>query len=224
MVMGTEGLKLLKSYETCSLKAYINSGEKNYTIGWGHSSSDIKKGQTITQAQADAYLKEDLKSFEKIVTNNIKLTLNQNQFDALVDYAYNRGSKGLKQLANNSKTISDLSKNILVYWGTNESAKAGIMKRRKAEKALFDKTSGGSSMNPYSVPGNKVVLKAGMATSSYVKWLQFELNKGGAGLVVDGEYGSKTAAAVKAYQKANGLVVDGIAGPKTIASLKDNAA
>ncbi len=36
---------------------------------------------------------------------------------------------------------------------------------------------------------------------------------------IDGIYGSKTAAAVKAYQKANGLAVDGIAGPKTFASL-----
>jgi peptidoglycan hydrolase-like protein with peptidoglycan-binding domain len=143
-----------------------------------------------------------------------------------VDYTYNRGIKGLKQLLENSKTNSDISDNILVYWGSNTAYKTGLMRRRKAEKALFDTatSSKSSSSNPYKAPGDNITLKVGIVSSTYVKWLQYELkNTHKYSITVDGEYGSKTAAAVKSYQKAKGLTMDGIAGPKTIAQLKKDA-
>ena len=52
-----------------------------------------------------------------------------------------------------------------------------------------------------------------------VKSLQKKLNAAGSKLDVDGDFGSKTEAAVKAYQKANGLTADGIVGPLTWAKL-----
>lgn len=52
-----------------------------------------------------------------------------------------------------------------------------------------------------------------------VKKLQRELNKNGYSLDVDGQFGSKTQAAVKDYQKKNNLSVDGIVGKKTWGSL-----
>ena len=70
MEINTKGLELIKSLEGCKLKAYNLKGETNYTIGYGHSSKDIKKGQTITQAEADAYLKNDIVKFEKYVEKN----------------------------------------------------------------------------------------------------------------------------------------------------------
>ena len=58
------------------------------------------------------------------------------------------------------------------------------------------------------------------ANNNTVKELQTLLNeKYGAGLQVDGIFGSKTDSAVREYQKANDLQVDGIVGPKTWASL-----
>src|SRR5262249_9714246 len=50
--------------------------------------------------------------------------------------------------------------------------------------------------------------------------LQAELNKHGAELVVDGDYGPKTRAAVVRFQQANGLAADGIAGRITVAALE----
>ena len=50
--------------------------------------------------------------------------------------------------------------------------------------------------------------------------LQATLNAGGADLKVDGIFGPKTQAAVKAAQKANGLVVDGIVGKHTRKALR----
>ena len=52
-----------------------------------------------------------------------------------------------------------------------------------------------------------------------VRSLQYLLNARGAALAVDGLFGAKTNAAVRAFQGAHGLAVDGIVGPKTWRSL-----
>ena len=52
-----------------------------------------------------------------------------------------------------------------------------------------------------------------------VKELQRLLNQNGYNLSVDGIFGSKTASAVKDYQKKNNLSVDGIVGNNTWNSL-----
>lgn len=70
--------------------------------------------------------------------------------------------------------------------------------------------------NPYRISSH--LLKVGMRGES-VRWLQYELNKSGYTLAVDGIYGSKTKAAVLAYQTAHGLKQDGIAGMQTLKSL-----
>ncbi len=63
------------------------------------------------------------------------------------------------------------------------------------------------------------VLKKGRKGAD-VKELQRLLNKSdGAGLAVDGDFGNKTLAAVKAYQKLAGLKADGLAGRYTITAL-----
>ena len=57
-----------------------------------------------------------------------------------------------------------------------------------------------------------------------VKKLQQELTAKGYTLDIDGQYGPKTAAAVKQYQKANALAADGIAGAQTLRHLYSTAA
>ena len=225
MKMGAEGLKLLKSFESCSLTAYKGAGEKYYTIGWGHSGADVKKGQKISQKLADQYLVEDLKTREAYVEKYVKsFKPNQNQFDALVDYVYNRGVKGLIELCNNSKTASDFSKNILVYWGSNTAAKKGIMRRRQAEKDLFDTPVGGKKdSNTFPEPTKTLRYDKALKVDNEVKWLQYQLNKSDLfsyDIANDGQFGKDTLAAVEAFQEADGLKVDGIVGPKTIEALR----
>lgn len=71
--------------------------------------------------------------------------------------------------------------------------------------------------NPYTLLST--LMKMG-ARSSSVKWLQWELNRHGANLKIDGVFGQQTKLAVLLYQKDHGLVQDGIVGKKTIESLK----
>jgi hypothetical protein len=71
--------------------------------------------------------------------------------------------------------------------------------------------------NPYPAPLGGM-LKTGM-TGSSVKWLQYELNRQGYTLKIDGIFGPATEDAVRKVQNANMLICDGIVGPKTIAAL-----
>ena len=108
MITSEKGLSLIKKWEGCTLKAYKLTGEKYYTIGYGHSfDTSITAGTVWTQAQADAALKKDLQKFEGYVAADVPLPLNQHQFDALVSYCYNRGRGGLRQLVAACKTLAD---------------------------------------------------------------------------------------------------------------------
>ena len=141
------GVNFLKSQEGCRLTAYKLEGETYYTIGYGHYGADVYAGMTITEAQAEQLLRQDLVRFENGV-NEIAVSkfpsINQNQFDALISYSYNRGlgdtdgSNGLRQLIYNSSTLAEVSANFVVYWGSAEAYKDSLIARRKREQTLFN--------------------------------------------------------------------------------------
>lgn len=141
MKTNKKGIDLIKSFESCKLHAYKLKGEKFYTIGWGHSYDKyITKNTVWTQERADEQFIIDLAPREALVrTIAIKKFphLNTNQISALVSYTYNRGTKGLLELINNSDTIDEIASNIIVYWGSAVLYKKGILRRRKAEQQLF---------------------------------------------------------------------------------------
>jgi GH24 family phage-related lysozyme (muramidase) len=137
MKISKNGLDLIKSFEGCRLTAYKDAVGV-WTIGWGHTAG-VRSGMTITQAQADEYLKQDLNKYEKAVEKyNYIYHWNQNEFDALTSFAYNIGS--IDQLTNNGKrTKAQISDKILAYNKAGGKVLTGLTRRRKAEKALFDK-------------------------------------------------------------------------------------
>lgn len=150
MKTSENGIALIKRFEGCRLKAYkCVSTEKYYTIGYGHYGADVKAGMTITQEQADAYLKADLAKFETAVNGyNGKYNFNQNQFDALVSFAYNCGVGNLANLTKKgTRTIAQISRAIPMYNKSGGVVLSGLTKRRNAEKSLFDSSS--TSNNSY---------------------------------------------------------------------------
>ena len=133
MKTSRKGIALIKSFEGCVLTAYkCPSGV--WTIGYGHTAG-VKKGQTITQAQADVFLTEDLVRYEKYVINT-GLVLNQNQFDALVSFTYNCGNSNLKKLIKN-RTLAEIAEAMLLYNKSKGKVLTGLVRRRQAERELF---------------------------------------------------------------------------------------
>ena len=63
-----------------------------WTIGVGHTGKDVKAGMKITKEQSREFLKNDLIRFENSVNRSVKVNLPQNQFDALVSFAFNVGT------------------------------------------------------------------------------------------------------------------------------------
>ena len=141
MNISKNGIALIKKFEGCRLTAYkCPSGV--YTIGYGHTSG-VMKGQRITQRQAEAYLREDVKPFENGVNKYVSVPLNQNQFDALVSFCFNCGLTAFKNSTLrkklNAKDYAGAGKELLRWNKSNGVALDGLKRRRKAEKDLFDK-------------------------------------------------------------------------------------
>lgn len=87
--------KMIEAWEGLMLRAYRDMVGV-LTIGYGHTGSDVQAGQVITQAQADQLLSNDLHKFEVAVsglTNGVPTS--QQQFDAMVSFAFNLGSGAL---------------------------------------------------------------------------------------------------------------------------------
>ena len=214
--LGDAGLELIKSFEGCRLKAYKPvPSEKYWTIGWGHYGPDVTEGMTITQKQADDLLVKDCASSVAAVNNPkycpITEELNQNQFDALVSFAFNCGSGGLKTLCAN-RTAEEIAEKMLLYNKGGGKVLAGLVRRRKAEQELFLKGSASSTTAAATTKD----------TVDTVKDVQLWLNQNfTSGLTADGLYGSKTKTAlVKAFQKTVGVAPDGKFGAATLAAAK----
>lgn len=139
MNISETGIQLIKKFEGCSLKAY-KCPAGIWTIGYGHTSG-VKEGQTITKKEAEAYLKQDLTTFETFVSNLITVAINQNQFDALVSFCYNlgpgnlRSSTLLKRI--NAGDFNGAAEEFDRWIYAGGKKLSGLVKRRAAEKALF---------------------------------------------------------------------------------------
>lgn len=132
-------LALLREFEGCRLDAYQDAAGV-WTIGYGHTKG-VQAGDSITQEQAEAFLLDDAQDAADGVLGAVKVPLTDGQFGALVDFVFNLGPGALAK----STLLRKL--NAGDYAGAQaEFAKwchaggrfyAGLLRRRKAEAALF---------------------------------------------------------------------------------------
>lgn len=152
---------IIKEFET------VHDGDKNtpglqpqmdpagiWTEGWGRAMRD-KKGNFIRGAankqkaynnitiktiqEADKALEEDVRARERIIIQNIRVPLKQQQFDALVSYVYNTGgSSTLYGLINFKASDKEIRSWIENHYITSGGViYNGLIRRRKAEANLY---------------------------------------------------------------------------------------
>lgn len=149
-MVNKDTLTLIKQFEGLRLKAYPDpgSGGEPYTIGYGTTvypdGKKVKLGDVITLEQASQFLTYDINRFSVKVALLIKSAINENQFGALVSFAYNVGLENLKI----STLLKKVNKNPSDPTIADEFAKwkkaagrvlPGLVRRRAEETKLYFK-------------------------------------------------------------------------------------
>ena len=134
-----KGIDLIKEFEGLRLKAYKCPGGV-WTIGYGHTAG-VKPGMVISEAQAEEYLMADLIASEKYL-NDLRLAINQNQFDALISFIYNVGTGNfsrstlLRKVRANPQDNSIMDE-FLKWVYSKGRVLPGLQRRRLAEMKLY---------------------------------------------------------------------------------------
>jgi lysozyme len=135
-----EGLDLIKRFEGFSPTVYICPAGYP-TIGYGHLVRDHESFEKISQEEAEALLRIDVKSAERAVLRLIKVPLTDGQFDALVSFTYNLGSGALQCSTLRRKVNRQVHGEVpaqLVRWVWAGGRKLnGLIKRRNAEGVVY---------------------------------------------------------------------------------------
>lgn len=201
--IGAAGLALIKRFEGCRLTAYKPvPTEKYWTIGWGHYGPDVREGDRITQAEADAMLAADCQRFADAVDNPaycpLTARLNDNQRDALISFAFNCGEGNLKKLCL-GRTLSKICAAMKKYVLAGDKVLQGLVRRREAEQALFNSpVTGGEEedMDIEKLTEEQLVrlaerIQAALAKRPVSARMQAEVDKAMAAGITDGTAPSK---------------------------------
>lgn len=147
MQISNNGIALIKRFEGCRLTAYPDPGTGGapWTIGYGWTGKvdgkPIKPGMKIDDATAERLLRTGVVSFDQAVSKMLKVSVTQNQYDALVSLAYNIGTRALssstlmKKL--NAGDVKGAADEFLRWNKSGGKAMPGLTNRRKAEREVF---------------------------------------------------------------------------------------
>lgn len=118
-----------------------------WTCGYGHASREVedwaKAGRQLTEHQAEVILASDLEKFSEAVKSLTKtVALNENEFSALVSFAFNIGvtrfatSTLLRKLKKGDEVGAAEEFSKWVHAGN--AVLPGLSNRRAAERKLFE--------------------------------------------------------------------------------------
>ena len=130
----------IKKFEGVRLTAYQDA-KGVWTIGYGHT-KDVKKGDQITQYQAEQFLRDDLQKFEAVANKCANLTT-QGRYDAVVDFIYNCGpanfnSSTLKKYIESRRATWEIQEQFLRWVNSGGKKLGGLVSRRIWEANRFN--------------------------------------------------------------------------------------
>ena len=134
-----KGKALIKKHEGCRLKAY-KCPAGVLTIGYGHT-NNVRLDDVLTQDEAEKLLDIDINIKEKELNKLIKVSVTQNQYDALISFVFNLGVGNLKNSTLlrllNQKNYKGAAQQFDRWVYAGNKVLAGLVKRRAEEKELF---------------------------------------------------------------------------------------
>lgn len=202
------GLEFITRWEGVVLKPYKDVAGLR-TIGVGHlikPGENFPDGVSITRERAMEILSADVVACEAGIKKNIKISLNQNQFDALVSFGFNCGvgvyARSGVATAVNSNDLNSVPDR-LAEWskasisGTMQTVK-GLLDRRRAEGALFMTPAGGTIISDFPVPWTKSSLSEAQTLLQRL---------GLYNMIVDGIWGPGSNKAITTFAARNGMTL-----------------
>ena len=135
-----KAIDLASEFEGCKLEAYKDLGGV-WTIGYGHTGPEVCEGLKITQDRALQLLSDDMLHADAVVNKMVSVRVNQNQFDALVDFVFNVGSGNFAQ--SSLLKFLNIGQSLLAAkeferWDKVKGKDIpGLLRRRLAERDLF---------------------------------------------------------------------------------------
>lgn len=164
--LNAEALAHVKRWEGFREDAYPDPGSSNglpVTIGYGQTRRNgkpIKLGETITEAEAEAWLLQELARVSAVVDRLVKVPLSDNQHGALVSFTYNVGDDAFAKSTLLKKLNAGDYESVpaqLARWNKNDGkVMEGLTNRRAAEAGLWAKGSFVASAPVEAKPGNPI--------------------------------------------------------------------
>lgn len=144
MKISENGFELIRTFEGFRSEAYRDSvGIWTIGYGWTHpvDGISIDNGMMITSDKAENLLRVGIQKYEQNINRYVKVPLTQNQFDALVSFAYNLGSQALNQSTLlkllNAGNTQGAAEEFLRWNKAGGRVLPGLTRRREAERELF---------------------------------------------------------------------------------------
>lgn len=153
MRTNAKGIAILHEFEQCRLKSY-KCPAGVWTIGWGNTfyedGTPVRQGDEITLQRADSLFSIILAQFERDVFSLLITNVNENQFSALVCFAYNVGSdidlddipeglgdSTLLKLVNRNPNDRRIRDEFKKWIRSKGKVLNGLIRRRAAEADLY---------------------------------------------------------------------------------------
>lgn len=146
MKIDKKGLDLIAEFEGLRLKPYLCSANVP-TIGYGstfyENGTKVKLiDAPITKQRAEQLLQHTADKFAEKVAKLITKPITQNQFNALVSFAFNVGITALQnstllRLVNNNPNDANIAKQFLRWNKAGGREVQGLTNRRIKESALY---------------------------------------------------------------------------------------